>query len=300
MNEHRIASAPVSFRVYDAGHPLRAADVAAAMARTGFSGTELGPAGWFGSPEQAAQTLRATGLEGVGAYAAVHVTGDPEQVERDLAAMDRSCAELAACGGGTIVLADAGTPELTRNPARSPDDRRLALDASGWQRLREVVTRAVDRVRAAGLRASFHPHLCTFVESRWEVERLLELVDVGLTLDTGHLRLAGADPVECLRAWRDRIDHVHLKDVDLGSLERVRAERRTDHPAWWGGLFRPLGDGDADLARFVAELVAGGYRGWWVIEHDGPTSGPPDLAGDTAVQARNLAWLRRHLAAPPA
>ncbi|MEJ3651948.1 TIM barrel protein [Actinomycetes bacterium KLBMP 9759] len=292
---HGIGTAPVSFRVYDAANPLPAAEMAAAAARIGYAGTELGPAGWFGRPHEAAETLGSNGLSAIGAYAAVHVTGDDTQVERDLAAMERSCAELVACGGGTVVLADAGTPDLARNPARAPDDTALALDAAGWERLAAVVERAARRVRDAGLNPSFHPHLCTHVESAGEVERLLDLVDVGLTLDTGHLRLAGADPVECLRAWRERIDHVHVKDVDLAALERVKAAGRTDHPAWWGDLFRPLGGGDADLARFVRELAAGGYRGWWVVEHDGPTTGGPDLVGDTAVQTANLAWLRRLL-----
>lgn len=292
----RIATAPVSFRVYGADNPLRAPEFAATVAGIGFAGTELGPAGWFGTPEQTASTLGSAGLAAVGAYAAVHVAGDADQLADDLAAMERSCAQLVACGGGTIVLADAGTPELTRHPAHAPE---LGLDAAGWERLREVVARAADRVRSAGLQASFHPHLCTYVESAAEVERLLELVDVGLTLDTGHLRLAGADPTECLRAWRDRIDHVHLKDVDTAALDRVRAAGRDDHPAWWGELFRPLGSGDADLARFVDELATSGYRGWWVVEHDGPTTGDPDLAGDAAVQADNLAWLRRRLAPRP-
>ena len=36
---------------------------------------------------------------------------------------------------------------------------------------------------------------------------------MGLTLDTGHLILGGGAPLEGVRRWGDRINHVHLKDA---------------------------------------------------------------------------------------
>ena len=58
------------------------------------------------------------------------------------------------------------------------------------------------------------------METPEDVERLLELTDVQLCLDTGHLLLAGGDPVRALRDWSARIGHVHVKDGDPRSSPR--------------------------------------------------------------------------------
>lgn len=108
------------------------------------------------------------------------------------------------------------------HPARDPADRRLALDDDAWRDAAVTIDAARALVTDYGLVTSFHPHLVTHVEARWEVERLLETTEVGVTLDTGHLLLAGADPVQCLLDWRERIDHVHLKYVRVGVLQRAR------------------------------------------------------------------------------
>jgi inosose dehydratase len=43
------------------------------------------------------------------------------------------------------------------------------------------------------------------VQTPSEIERLLELTDVGLLPGTGHLAAAGGDVLRGLRNWRDRI-----------------------------------------------------------------------------------------------
>lgn len=148
-----------------------------------------------------------------------------------------------------------------------------------------------------GLRASFHPHLATYVESRWEVERLLETTEVSITLDTGHLLLAGADPVACLREWGDRVDHVHLKDVRVDVLARARREGRGRIDHWWGEACVPFGHGDVDLPGVVAALVADGYRGWLVVEQDHQPTSDDDLAVVAAEQRDNRDWLVAALSA---
>ncbi|MBM0239862.1 Gfo/Idh/MocA family oxidoreductase [Micromonospora sp. ATA32] len=82
---------------------------------------------------------------------------------------------------------------------------------------------AVNRCRDVGLEPVFHHHLGTDVETEAETERLLELTDVAVCLDTGHLTLAGGDPVEAVRRWAGRIGQVHLKDADLAAHHRIRA-----------------------------------------------------------------------------
>ena len=105
------------------------------------------------------------------------------------------------------------------------------------------VARAVELARDRGFDPTFHHHMGTRVQSPAEIERLLEGTDVGLLLDTGHLTAAGGDPVGCLRDWRDRIDHLHVKDVRLDLLRTAGDWGE----AWRGGAFCELGAGDVDL-----------------------------------------------------
>src|SRR5439155_949898 len=132
--------------------------------------------------------------------------------------------------------------------------------------------------RERGFEPAFHPHTGSFVEAPWETERLLELTDVGIVLDTGHVTLGGGDALQALRDWRARIGHVHLKDLRLDMLHGVIADRADMPEAWHRGVFCELGTGDVDLDSFLVELQGGGYAGWLVIEQDWvPGPNEPDL-----------------------
>lgn len=301
----RIASAPVNLGIYG-GVDTSAVDldaVLAGVAAAGYDGMELGPPGLFGTPAQVAERFARHGLAIVGAYVPLHLAGDAATFSRDLDAMRRTLHELAAGGPDTVaILADEGSPELLVNPARPWDDRTLALDEAAWTLLGERLRTAAAIVTAAGVRVSFHPHISTYVESPWEAERVLAAAPVGLTLDTGHLRLAGADPTELLSRWGDRVDHVHLKDVDTAVLARAKASGRTDFDDWWPDTCVPLGSGDASIEAFLAALLARGHEGWIVIEQDHAPVQGGIIAAAQAADARNAAWLRAALerAATPA
>ncbi|MFE4778802.1 sugar phosphate isomerase/epimerase family protein, partial [Streptomyces sp. NPDC056716] len=304
-NRPRLGNAPVSYGVYGEGAGGDGASgdaLLASMAEAGYEGSELGPPGFFGTPEETATLFARHGLTAVGAYIPVHYALGDDVVAHDLRRMEQTCRELAACAEHSgeqplAILADEGSQALLENPARAWDDRSLALDEPGWQRLARLSADAVALAASYGLRTSFHPHISTYVESPWEVERLLELTEVGLTLDIAHIQLAGGDPVQCLKQWRERINHVHVKDVDLDVIRRAKAERRKDFDTWWADVCVPFGKGDVDIDAFLAELLRGGYRDWLLVEQD-RASTPADLYPKVAAeQAANRAWLAAKVAA---
>jgi inosose dehydratase len=106
------------------------------------------------------------------------------------------------------------------------------------------------------------------VERAPEIWRLLGMSRVSLCLDTGHLVVAGANPVDITRFARERISHVHLKDVDARLATRVRSGEIGYRDAVARGLYRALGDGDLDLVTIVRLLESIGYDGWYVLEQD--------------------------------
>lgn len=292
----RLGNAPVSYGVFgdlDLAGVTTPAQTLQTMADAGYAGSELGPPAFFGGPQGADAAFSAAGLIGIGTYVPLHTQDDGAVLARDLQRMRQSIAEVAAVNpGGLVILADEGDDTLLANPCHRPE---LGLDEPGWQRLAEVVQAAADEVRAAGLTASFHPHLCTYVESPAEIEQLLARTDLDLTFDVAHVVMGGGDAVADLGRWWSRTNHLHIKDVRLGVLRQAVESGRSDVDEWWGNLCTPLGDGDLDLVGFLAAVQAHGYDGWLVVEQDSAPVTAATLAQVNADQQHNLDWLRRHL-----
>lgn len=285
-----IGNAPVSFGIFGTTAGSAApADMLRALAAASYDGSELGPPGLFGTPQETAQVFADAGLQAIGAYVPLHLALDDDTFDADLARMSVTCDELQATGATLAILADEGSPELLINPARTSRD--LALDDARWALARQRLARAVELAHSRGLAASFHPHISTYVESAWEVERLLDTTEVTLTLDIGHMALAGADPVVCARDWAERIDHIHVKDVRTEVLAQAKATGRTDFDEWWSGVCVPLGTGDVDIDGVLTELSRHSYDGWLVVEQDRAPTSAEQLPEVAAEQSTNYRWL---------
>jgi inosose dehydratase len=296
----RVANAPCSYGAFEITVGVLpdvpdSESVLDAMARACYEGTELGPPGYLGDQETLRERFERHGLALVGGYIPMRFS-EPQHWDDDLRAMSNTLDLFAAANGAgaKAVLADAGSPERSRLPGRAASDRSIGLDDDGWKRLADGVGRATELARTRGFEPTFHHHTATFVEAPWEIERVLELTDVGLLLDTGHLALGGGEPTEALRAWGDRINHLHVKDVHGDVLAGVIADGADMPEAWRRGVFCELGTGDIDLGAFFAELSRLRYSGWLVVEQDMVPRSPQDAAEAAAAQERNRTWLREH------
>lgn len=296
------ASAPVSFGVWGP-HTGPAdgdgADVLSAIAAAGYRGSELGPTGYLGDPDRTADLFAARSLAPAGVYVGLELAAGRWTAE-GRAALDLACrtlratvdrCEVADAPPAPIVLADEGAPGL--DSPRDPDDRSSGLDDEAWAGAARLLGEARAVIADHGLPATFHPHLGTFVESSWEVERLLATTASTVVLDTGHALLAGTDPVAAVAAWGPRIDHVHLKDVLTAVPREARREGPVPLRTWWSRANVVFGQGDVDLAGVLSALRRSGYDGWLVTEQDVAPDGGPQLAAFAQDQRHNLAELRR-------
>jgi inosose dehydratase len=300
MSAVLVANAPLSYGAFEmtVGTDFAVPDperVLAAIGDAGYAGTDLGPPGYLGEGEVLARRLSESELEVVGGFVPMRFS-ERDRWEEGLADLHHTLDLFAAAGaaGARPVLCDAGGPERIANPGRGGENASLRLDDARWRTLVEGVERAVDAARERGFDPVFHHHTSTYVEGVPEIERLLEDSDVALLLDSGHIAVAGGDAVEALAAWGDRIGAVHIKDVRLDVLERVKTERADTLTAWRRGLFCGLGQGDADVERFCAALSARGYDGWVVVEQDRVLEDGDAFAAASAEQTRNRQWLREH------
>ena len=297
VNGIRVANAPCSYGAFEVTvgrlpNVPDALDVLSSMAAAGYEGTELGPPGYLGDRDVLRGRLEEHGLALVGGYVPIHFS-DPERLEEGLRGLEATLDLFEAAGAGDArpVFADGGSPQRTARPGAAATDRSVGLDDAGWMRFAAGVARAADAARTRGFEPTFHHHTATYVEAPWEIERMLELTDVGLLLDTGHLALGGGDPVRALRDWAGRIDHLHVKDYKRSILEGVIADRADMEEAWRRKVFCELGTGDVDLPAFFAEVEAVRYGGWLVVEQDLIPAPDEDASEAIAAQARNRRWL---------
>jgi inosose dehydratase len=283
--EQRIAGAPISWGVCEVpgwGHQMAPDRVLAEMRDLGLAATEFGPDGFLpDSPVEKAALLAGYGLRAVGGFVPV-VLHDP--AVDVVAAVTPALVAFAAASATTLVLAaDAGATGY---------DQRLELDDKAWRTLLDNLDRISDVAAERGITATLHPHVGTVVERRPDVERVLDGSAVPLCLDTGHLLIGGTDPVALAAEVPHRVAHTHLKDVDDAFAAKVRSGELTYTAAVRTGMYRPLGQGDIDIAAIVCGLEASGYTGWYVMEQDTILADePPADAGPFADVRTSLAFL---------
>jgi sugar phosphate isomerase/epimerase len=174
------------------------------------------------------------------AYATTGFT-QADQYEKDLAGAHQALAFCAALGC-PLCLGGAASPS------------REGYDAKWEQALRFYRAVAVQGAKQ-GVPVCVHPHSHhgSLIESTEEYHRLLSLTaDSGLMFnpDAGHIVRGGQELMDCIRSHRDRIVHVHIKDVDQE------------------GHWQPLGKGIIPWQSLFDFLRETGYTGWIVAEEE--------------------------------
>jgi inosose dehydratase len=278
---NRIAGAPITWGVDGSpgwGHLMDPERVLGEMQLIGLSATELGPEGYL--PEGAEELgvlLGRFDLSLVGGFVPA-VLHRVELVSENLAYVDRAAETLAGTGAPVMVLGpDSHHPGY---------DKQIDLSQQEWDTFFTSLERTMNIASGYGLRTALHPHWGMAVVLQDHVERVLNRSEVELCIDTGHLALAGADPVAVAEASVGRVAHVHLKDLDEGLARRVRSGELAFRQAVIDGLFLPLGDSGVDVTGFVTALEAQGYDGWYVIEQDMVLDSEPETGEGPIVAAR--------------
>lgn len=283
-----IAIAPCCWGIYwPTGNELRWTDYLDRIHAAGYHHTELGPYGYFATdPERLSQELGIRDLSLVAA-AHVHTLADPASWPVLEAKTEAICQLLKQCGGTHFILMDESE--------FYPKDQMGVVDEAGWHTLVEQTLGAARIARRHGLAFGFHPHVGTAVELESQIERLLAETDpvlVGLCLDTGHHAYWRADPLAFFERHKDRINAIHLKNVDGAVLDRVHNENIHSDKAFEIGVMTDLDRGAVDIAPFMRALVASGYDGPLVVEQD---LAPAHSDTPEMIARRNFAFVSRLL-----
>ena len=169
----------------------------------------------------------------------------------------------AALIGVKHVITTEGEPSTAFGHALSIDEQIFSIREKLWEPLRLA--------EDLGVKLLLEPH-GPVSDNLALTERVLDACDspaLGLNLDTGNLWLGGGNPVDYVRRFGAKIEHVHWKDLPAEMVEKR------------GKIFGcgmasiALGEGVIGIAEIAQELKKIGFAGHTTLE----------VAGERAVLA---------------
>lgn len=266
-----LGTAPDSWGVWNpSGDPLQTPwqRYLDEVQQAGYRYSELGPFGYL--PADAGivrEEYAKRGLTLTGGTVAVQLQRGKAALEAAKAACDAEMAVIGPNGAKHLVILPEGYTDLDGNLTTSPtltDDEWDSLN-NGMSELGKYVT---DKHGAVLV---FHTHADSHVGTQAEIERFLDNTDpetVQLCLDTGHVAYCGADNLKLIRDYPDRVQYVHLKQVDRAILARVRDEKLGFPPAVRLGVMVEPPLGDPDMPSLLEALAGLDRDLYCIVEQD--------------------------------
>ena len=178
----------------------------------------------------------------------------------------------------------AGCPRVAttdglHKPEGLSDKEAMELMKRGYGRIIEVA-------EAYGITVNIevHGYFTTNPDRMAEMLAFCDSPHLRMNMDTGNTYIAGRDPVAFCRRFKDRVTHVHVKDVSKSLAAAVRGEQTgiaVSHCS--------IGDGvnAGNIKQVLALLRDRGFDGVLSMECEG--------AGGPMIE-KSLAWLRKTLA----
>jgi len=241
--------------------------IAADMSKAGVSGIDLGvePAdwrsaiAWAGNARNFASRLSDSGLAVSSSYQSGHPLTDLARAEADMDTFTqdllRHCEFVTEAGNDVLII---GAP-LAQEGAAAPR-----------QALFDIVNRFGELIKGQGARLAIHTEAYSDWTTEAAIDELMANTDAGIVSlcpDTGHIALAGGDPVAVIGKHWDRIIAFHLKDTRSSQPETrivspVEAEERMLRE------FCIAGEGIVDWPAIAQLMQARGFSGWCSAEVD--------------------------------
>jgi inosose dehydratase len=267
----RLGTAPDSWGVWNpSGDPLQTPwqRYLDEVQQAGYQYSELGPFGYL--PADAGlirEEYAKRGLTLTGGTVAMGLQHGKDALEKAKADCDTEMAILGPNGAKHLVILPEGYTDMDGKLTMSPtltDDEWTNLN-TGMSELGKYVADTHGAVLV------FHTHADSHVGTQEEIERFLDGTDpetVQLCLDTGHVAYCGADNLKLIADYPDRVQYVHLKQVDRAIRARVAEEKLGFPPAVRLGVMVEPPLGDPDMPSLLAALAALDRDLFCIVEQD--------------------------------
>jgi len=259
--------------------------------QAGIEGMELGHK-FPRQPEALKAALAPYGLACVAGWHSIELLRRSAREEFDLAKPHRDL--LGAMGTDVFIVAE--TSNCIHGRREVPLSHRPKLAEGDWAGYGARITELAELLAGENLRLCYHHHMGTIVETEADIDAFMAHTrhPAMLLLDTGHATWGGSDPAALAMRYRDRIGHVHVKDVRGAVMERARREDWSFLDAVLGqgrdlGIYTVPGDGTVDYRAVFRALP--NYSGWVVIEAEQD----PEKANPLRYATLGVANLKRFL-----
>ncbi|MBV8928577.1 MAG: TIM barrel protein, partial [Mycobacteriaceae bacterium] len=141
-----------------------------------------------------------------------------------------------------------------------------------WRRKTEGMNRLGREVyERYGLRAQYHPHADSHVDTEAHVFRFLDCTHsehVSLCLDTGHTSYCRGDSLNIVGKYPDRIGYLHLKQVNPAVVAQAATEGLSFGAAVRLGVMIEPPRGIPDLPSLLRAVERLGIDAFAIVEQD--------------------------------
>ena len=231
----------------------------------GFEGTEVGGC-YPTDPEELNKELSLRNIRIAAQWFSGYIIKDGIEDVKDK--FIKHCEFLQAVGADVAVYSEQsgsiqGLKDVcvyTEKPIYTEEEFKVLAD--GLNELGEIALNY-------NLKLCYHHHLGTGIQTIDETRKLMELTDpkkVFLLYDTGHIYVSDLEYMPLLKEFKDRIGHVHFKDVRIEKLKEAKNDKKSFLDSFLHGIFTVPGDGVIDYREVYDFLLDMNYKGWIIIE----------------------------------
>ncbi len=148
----------------------------------------------------------------------------------------------------------------------------MSMIDDGYELLSERFDPILDVFGECGVKFALEVHPTEIAFDIYSAQRTLDALgnreEFGFNFDPSHLLWQGIDPVEFIRAFPDRIYHVHMKDavVTLNGRTGILSSHLNFGDPRRGWDFRSPGRGGVNFEEIIRALNAINYRGPLSVE----------------------------------
>ena len=236
------------------------------MALAGFTGSEVGNK-YPKEPEVLKKALELRGMEICTQWFSSFLITKPfEEVEKDF----RAQLEFLKAMGAKVIGASEQSYSVQGQENTPVFGHKYVMNDQEWDIFCDGMNRLGKIAKEEyGIALTLHHHMGTVVQDPDVVERMMANTDpeyVSLLFDTGHFTYCGADPLEMVTKYADRIKHVHLKDIRPEVVEKVKKENLSFLQGVRMGTFTVPGDGCIDFEPIFKVLEENNYEGYMLVE----------------------------------
>ena len=187
-------------------------------------------------------------------------------VKDEIVAIQEQLKLFQDCKAPCIVFAEV-SDSIAGDPNR-PLSTRPQMDNEEWSNFCKKISEIGKYLEDQGMPLAYHHHMGTVIESQKDTERLLESTNdqVKLILDTGHMLFAGGNSIEVAKNFKERVVHIHCKDMRKNILNKSLEKNLSFRQAFLEGAFTVPGDGCIDYKPLLNFLKTNDYNGWLVVE----------------------------------